>query len=236
VASSDIERDNFRELGLIAPIAVIPVGVDVSDRPEELSQSGITDRERVVLFLARLSPKKGIPDLLEAWHGMADRRGHELHIHGYGPASYRAYLENRISALNMEHHVKLPGPLYGEEKWRKLERSSIYALPSYSENFGITIAEALLSGLPVITSKATPWAELSSRGLGWIVGNDVAQLRDALQLAVSMDAGELQPIRNAARDYARKYMWAPIADRYVDTYNWIAAPGSTRPDWVTTAK
>ncbi len=52
------------------------------------------------------------------------------------------------------HHVKLRGPLYGEEKWRKLQKSSIYVLPSYSENFGITVAEALLSGLPAITSKA----------------------------------------------------------------------------------
>jgi glycosyltransferase involved in cell wall biosynthesis len=235
VASSDIERDNFRELGLTAPVAVIPVGVDVSDRPEDLSQSDLTDREKVVLFLARLSPKKGIPDLLEAWHGMADRRGYELHIHGYGPASYRSYLESRVSTLKIERHVKLLGPLFGEEKWRKLQRSSIYALPSYSENFGITIAEALLSGLPVITSTATPWGELSSRGLGWIVDNDVAQLRDALQRALSMDADELRPIRNDARAYARKYMWSPIADRYVDTYNWIAAPGSTRPNWVTTA-
>lgn len=235
VASSDIERANFRELGLTAPVAVIPVGVDVSDRPEGLSQSGMAGREKVVLFLARLSPKKGIPDLLEAWHGMADRRGHELHIHGYGPTSYRAYLEGRISALKIEHHVKLLGPLYGEEKWRKLERSSIYALPSYSENFGITIAEALLSGLPVITSRATPWDELSTRGLGWILDNDVAQLRDVLQRAVSMDADKLRPIRDEARDYAGKYMWPPIADRYVDTYNWIAAAGSTRPDWVTAA-
>ena len=57
VASSDIEGDNFRELGLTAPVAVIPVGVDVSDRPEGLCQSGMTDREKCVLFLARQSPK-----------------------------------------------------------------------------------------------------------------------------------------------------------------------------------
>ena len=92
----------------------------------------------------------------------------------------------------MGDHVKLGDPLYGDEKWRKLQQSSIYVLPSYSENFGITVAEALLSGLPVITSRATPWSELSSRGLGWIVDNDVTQLRDALDLAVSTDASRLR--------------------------------------------
>jgi glycosyltransferase involved in cell wall biosynthesis len=236
VASSDIERENFRKLGLTAPIAVIPVGVDTSDRPQDQSETDMPDREKIVVLLARLSPKKGIPDLLEAWHGLNDRRGYELHIHGYGPASYRRYLESRIAALRIGDHVKLCGPLYGEEKWRKLQRSSIYVLPSYSENFGITVAEALLSGLPVITSRATPWAELSSRGLGWIVDNDVTELRNALDLAVSTDASRLRSIRNEAREYAQQYMWPPIADRYVTTYRWVATPGTTKPDWVTQAE
>jgi glycosyltransferase involved in cell wall biosynthesis len=234
VASTNLERDNFRDLGLTAPIAVIPVGVDTSDRPADLFEPDMSDREKIVLFLARLSPKKGIPDLLEAW-SMIDRYGYELHIHGYGSDSYRTYLENRISALKIGHHVKLCGPLYGEEKWRKLQKSSIYVLPSYSENFGITITEALLSGLPVITSRATPWAELPSRGLGWIVDNDVAQLRDALHLAVSMDVARLRSIRNEARDYAQKYLWPPIADRYVDTYKWVTELGAPKPDWVSLA-
>jgi glycosyltransferase involved in cell wall biosynthesis len=234
VASTSFERDNFRNLGLTAPIAVIPVGVDTSDRPAEVVETDMTDREKIVLFLARLSPKKGIPDLLQAW-SMIDRRGYGLHIHGYGPDSYRAYLEKRIAALKIGTHVKLLGPLYGEEKWRKLQSSSIYVLPSYSENFGITIAEALLSGLPVITSKATPWDELSSRGIGWIVDNDVPQLRYALHRAVSTDLSRLRSMRNQARDYAQKYLWPPIADRYVDTYKWVSDPAVDKPDWVTLA-
>jgi glycosyltransferase involved in cell wall biosynthesis len=236
VASTDLERDNFRNLGLTAPIAVIPVGVDASDRPEDLSESNMSNREKVVLFLARLSPKKGIPDLLEAWHGMIDRRGYELHIHGYGPASYRRYLESRIAALKIGDHVKLCGPLYGEEKWGKMQNSSIYVLPSYSENFGITVAEALLSGLPVITSKATPWADLSSRGLGWIVANEVTELRHALDLAVSTDAGRLRSMGSEAQKYARSYLWPPIADRYVETYKWVSDPAGAKLDWVTLAR
>jgi glycosyltransferase involved in cell wall biosynthesis len=234
IASTNLERDNFRDLGLTAPIAVIPVGVDTSDRPADLFGPDMSDREKIVLFLARLSPKKGIPDLVEAW-SMIDRHGHELHIHGYGSDSYRTYLEKRIAALEIGVHVKLAGPLYGEAKWRKLQKSSIYVLPSYSENFGITVAEALLSGLPVITSKATPWGELPSKGLGWIVDNDVTQLRDALHLAVATDIDRLRSIRNEAQIYAQKYSWPPIVDRYVDTYKWVVAPGVTKPDWVTLA-
>jgi glycosyltransferase involved in cell wall biosynthesis len=236
MASSDIERDNFRKLGLTAPIAVVPVGVDTSDRPQDQPETNMLDREKIVLFLARLSPKKGIPDLLQAWHQMIDRHGYELHIHGYGPASYRSQLEAQISALKLGNHVKLGDPLYGAEKWRKLQRSSIYVLPSYSENFGITVAEALLSGLPVITSRATPWSELPSKGLGWIVDNDVAQLRDALELALSTDATRLRSIRAKARDYAQQFMWPPIAERYVAAYKWLSEPRTAKPDWVALAK
>lgn len=150
--------------------------------------------------------------------------------------SYRAYLETRIAALKIGAHVKLRGPLYGDAKWRKLQQSSIYVLPSYSENFGITIAEALLSGLPVITSKATPWGELASRGLGWIIDNDDAQLHEALELAVSTGSERLRRLRNEARDYARNFLWPPIMDRYVETYKWVAAPGTAKPDWVTLAR
>jgi len=235
VASTEFERDNFRDLGLTAPIAVIPVGVDTSDRPANVVEPDRSDREKIVLFLARLSPKKGIPDLLQAWSTI-DRHGHKLHIHGYGLDSYRIYLEKRIVALKIGAHVKLSGPLYGEEKWRKLQQSSIYVLPSYSENFGITIAEALLSGLPVITSKATPWGELASRGLGWIIDNDEAQLRDALARAVSTDSMRLRRLRNEARDYAKNYLWPPIVDRYVEVYKWVAAPDTATPDWVSLAR
>lgn len=235
VASTEFECTNFRDLGLTAPIAVIPVGVDTSDRPADLVAPDVNDRDKIVLFLARLSPKKGIPDLLQAW-SMIDRHGHELHIHGYGPDSYRAYLEKRIAALEIGAHAKLHGPLYGEDKWRKLQQSSIYVLPSYSENFGITVAEALLSGLPVITSKATPWGELASRGLGWIIDNDDAQLRDALSRAVSADSERLRTTRNEARDYAQNFLWPPIADRYVEAYKWVAAPGEVKPDWISLAR
>jgi glycosyltransferase involved in cell wall biosynthesis len=235
VASTDFERDNFRALGLTAPIAVIPVGVDTSDQPADAAEPEISEREKVVLFLARLSPKKGLPDLLQAW-SMIDRHGHELHIHGYGPDSYRTFLKTRIAVLGIGAHVKLRDPLYGEAKWRKLCQSSIYVLPSYSENFGITIAEALLSGLPVITTKATPWGALATKGLGWILDNDNAQLRDALERAVSTGSERLHAVRKEARDYAQNFLWPPIVDRYVEAYKWVASPYAAKPDWVSLVK
>lgn len=234
VASTKIEHDNFRELGLTAPIAILPVGVDVSDRSQAIADAPSLNRKKIVLFLSRLSEKKGIPDLLNAWHSIADRRGYQLHIHGYGSDSYRSFLEGRIRQLNLNDSVQLSGPLFADEKWRKFQELSIYVLPSYSENFGITVAEALLSGLPAITTTATPWSDIASRGMGWIVDNDVAQLRNALEIAISLDPDQMEPIRQRAAAYARQnFLWPPIADSYAETYKWLLDPRNSTPDWVS---
>jgi glycosyltransferase involved in cell wall biosynthesis len=233
VASTQIEHDNFRNHGLTRPIAILPVGIDVSEHDTAINVADSQDREKVVLFLSRLSEKKGIPDLLQAWHGMTDRHGHQLHIHGYGADDYRTLLEGRVRSLDLSDSVRILGPLFDEEKWEKYRTSSIYVLPSYSENFGITIAEALLSGLPAITTKATPWNEIVSIGIGWIVNNDAAQLRRALEQAISLDAGEIAQMRERASAYARtRFLWAPIIQQYVETYEWLLDPRRDMPSWV----
>jgi len=234
VVNSDRERDQLRRLGLTSPVAVIAHGVDVRARPEDMLGSPRRDRERVVLFFARLSPKKGIPDLLQAWHSLKDRRGYELHIHGYGEATYLNFVKGLIDELGLGRHVKLLGGLFGAEKWRKFQASSIYVLPSYSENFGITVAEALMSGLPVITTRATPWTQLATKRLGWIVDNDVDQLSLALTEALALNPDQLGTIGERAKCYARQnFSWPQIADQYVTTYEWVRNPALPKPDWIS---
>ncbi len=233
VASTQIEHDNFRNQGLTAPIAILPVGIDVGEHDAATSVAVGQDREKVVLFLSRLSEKKGIPDLLQAWHDLTDRRGHQLHIHGYGTDAYRTFLESLVFSLDLSDSVQILGPLFDEEKWEKYRTSSIYVLPSYSENFGITVAEALLSGLPAITTKATPWSEIVSVGIGWIINNDVAQLRRALEQAMSLDAEQISQMRERAGAYARsRFLWAPIIQQYAETYDWLLDPRRDMPSWV----
>ncbi|WP_164940695.1 glycosyltransferase [Bradyrhizobium zhanjiangense] len=232
IANSEQEHDHLRRSGLTPPIAIIPNGVDGPKIPVTWPEGVSAERKKIVLFLARLCPTKGIPDLLEAWRGLEDRRGYELHIHGFGDAIYRAYLEVRIRQLGIGGHVKLLGPLYDREKWEKLHISSIYVLPSYMESFGITVAEALSAGLPVITTSATPWAGLAEKNLGWIVENDIGELRQALQEALSLSPSQLKAIADEARCYAQQFSWPDIAARYLRTYEWLCDAGP-KPEWVS---
>ncbi|MCA1452086.1 glycosyltransferase [Bradyrhizobium sp. BRP22] len=232
IASSEQEHLQLRGLGLLSPIAIIPNGVE--EDSTRLAESGRVEREKIVLFLARLSPAKGVADLLQAWSGLEDRRGYELHIHGFGDPRYREFLKTQIQTLGLLRDVKLLGPLYGDQKWQKLRSCSVYVLPSYGENFGISVAEALRAGLPVITSRATPWGHLVERRLGWVVDNDVGQLRQALREAISLTLTQAQSIGERAREYAlQNFSWPGIAEQYAKTYAWVRCPTSRKPDWIS---
>jgi len=229
VVNSPQELRRLRELGLTPPIATIPNGVDL----EGLSlASAEQNRERIVLFFSRIDPKKGLPDLIEAWRTLADRKGYHLHIHGHGDATYVKMIRNQIAASATGDIALLP-PVFGPDRWKVFARASVYVLPSYSENFGITVAEALAAGLPVITTKATPWGNLTREGLGWIVDNDPAQLRGALQAAIGLDSEILSEMRRKGQIYARqRFGWDPITLQYAETYDWATNQSMAAPIWV----
>lgn len=229
VVNSEQERQRLRELGLKPPIATIPNGVDLDGFS---APNGAQQRERVVLFLSRIDPKKGVLDLIDAWRSLAGHHGHRLHILGHGDPAYVERIRKKIGESGCNDISLLP-PIFGPARWDVFTRASIYVLPSYSENFGITIAEALTAGLPVITTRATPWECLVHEGLGWIVDNDVSQLRDALAAAIRLEPSKLEDLRPKAQTYASQHFgWAAIAQRYAETYDWISNPSGAAPAFV----
>jgi glycosyltransferase involved in cell wall biosynthesis len=90
---------------------------------------------------------------------------HELlnwHVEYAGP-DFNGHLnevQKRIKDLDVEGDFTYLGDLSDEEKWHAYRRADLFVLPTYSENFGIVVAEALAAGVPVITTKETPWQEL----------------------------------------------------------------------------
>ncbi|TBF97696.1 glycosyltransferase [Rhizobium leguminosarum] len=232
IVNSEQELGHLRALGFRGAIAVIANGVDIDTTSAGYgAEEGL--REKVVLFLSRLTAKKGILDLLDAWHRLADKNGYSLHIRGFGESEYENILRRRIDELGEGPTVKLLPAVFGAEKWEAYRRASAYVLPSYSENFGITVAEAMIGGLPVITTKATPWSAVEPERLGWIVDNDVEQLQACLQTVVYMDSDALRDIGERARQFAyERFMWPRIIEKYIATYAWLGEPGDSPPPWV----
>ncbi|NNE82716.1 MAG: glycosyltransferase, partial [Alphaproteobacteria bacterium] len=128
--------------------------------------------------------------------------------------------------------VEFSGPLYGEDKWRAYQEADLYVLPSHSENFGMTVAEALAAGTPVITTRGAPWAELEPRGVGWWIDIGVDALVASLQEAMTSSPEELIVRGERGREWMiQKFSWQRVGTMMDQTYQWLLHRGEM-PNWV----
>lgn len=163
-ATAESEKDNLLRLGYNAKIAVIANGIEV----EGVEMKPSWKRTGKILFLSRIHVKKGINFLIEAFAALKElSTGYELLVAGEGEQEYVAELEQLAMRLGVNDRVHFVGGVYGDEKWRLFREADVFVLPTYSENFGIVVAEALACGTPVITTKGTPWQELETCSCGW---------------------------------------------------------------------
>lgn len=230
VVNSRREYQSVRGMGIECPVAIIENGVDISFFVEPDKRQA---RDNIVLFLSRLSPVKGIPDLITAWAALPAGHGFKLKLFGHADRGYEELVRRQIQNLEVGHSVEICGPIFGAEKWRVYEGAKIFVLPSFSENFGIVVAEALLAGLPVITTHATPWQCLEQNLIGWQVHNDPRELSYALWRAMQLTDTQLQGIGSRASSYARDhFLWPEIARKYLATYEWVMGRNPEKPSWV----
>jgi glycosyltransferase involved in cell wall biosynthesis len=225
-ATSMQEAEAMRARGLRSPIAVIPNGVVLPDRSELICPQRPEGSGKIALFLSRIHPVKGLPLLLEAWAKVRPE-GWSLHIVGPDESGYRVDLERLGSKLGLGGMVRFSDALAGEAKAKAFRESSLFILPSHSENFGIAVAEALSYGLPVITTHGTPWSILESERCGWWVPTQVDGLAAALDDATSRCAVGLADMGERGREMvAARFAWDGIAQQFIDCYRWILGQGS----------
>jgi glycosyltransferase involved in cell wall biosynthesis len=204
-------------------IRVIPNGVPVPPHPPARR---FRPRGRLrLLFLSRLHPKKGLETLLEV---LANLPGHViLTIAGGGAPDFEAALASRVQALGLAARVSFLGHVGGDEKRRALEAADVFVLPTLSENFGIAIAEALASGLPVVTTRAAPWAEIERHRCGKWIEPDQRALAEALRGLDARSGAELAEMgRRGHRLVSGFCSQAAVGVRLVALYADCLGPGA----------
>ncbi|MCF6313097.1 MAG: glycosyltransferase [Verrucomicrobiales bacterium] len=231
-ATSEAEAQQLRDLGLTQPIAIIANGVQLPD-PEDPPPPHQGSTTRHALFLSRLHPKKGIPMLLQAW-AQLKLPDWQLTIAGNDEAGHLAELKQQVQQLNITSTLTFTGPLYGEAKERAFQQAELFILPSHSENFAIVIAEALAHGLPVITTRETPWQSLEQHQCGWWVEAQSETIAHALKNATTLSPAKLQAMGQRGKTLvSEKFHWPNIAKQMLSYYHWlIDEQASTRPDFV----
>lgn len=229
MATSHDEYLNFRRFGLRVPVAVIPNGVQLRVPSGATAVRSCTG-SKTALFLSRVHPKKGLINLVKAWAAVRPN-GWRLQIAGPDEGGHLKAVKEEAVRGGIEEAVEYLGEVDGDRKSAVYRGSDLFILPTFSENFGVVVAEALAHGVPVITTRGAPWSDLPVHDCGWWIDIGVKPLADAIRHATSLDEGQLRAMGARGRAYVQRYDWESVAQRTADVYRWILGAGA-RPTCV----
>ena len=202
-----------------------------------------------LLFVGRIYPVKGLVNLIKAW-GIVMKQSSvptplatacaarfargirspfpvplsnwKLRIVGPDEAGHQFELESLVRELRLSGGVEFAGPKFGEELSREYENCNCLVLPSFTENFGATVVDAMAHGKPVITSTFTPWQEVRERGCGWWVSNEPESLARAIGELIGLGDEERAAMGAQGRGLvAEKYSWPAVAETVLNAYRSI---------------
>lgn len=231
-ATAYSEAKNIRTLGLKNHIAVIPNGIDLSEYP--FQEKFLEKKKRKLLFLSRIHHKKGIEILIDSWSriDVSIKDNWEVEIAGNGDKEYIKILQEKINNAKLEDAIKIKGPQFGTEKINTYQSADLFVLPTYSENFGMVIAEALSCGIPVITTKGTPWKDLIDYNAGAWINIGVESLTKTLEEFLVKNPTEIKQMgKNGRKLIEEKYSIESVGNKFIELYQWILNK-TEKPDFV----
>lgn len=230
------ERIEAEETGISAPAAVVPLGLNLPSQPDpvmvEMLRSHYPQlRDRLVLlFLSRLHPKKGLELLLQAFAQVRQRVPQiVLIVAGTGEPEYEAELQGLASALQLQDSVIWIGFITGSTKSAILTIADLFILPSYSENFGIAVVEAMAMGLPVLISDQVGiHHEVTEANAGVVVSCHQEAVTPALEY-IALDAELRQQMGANAKKLAKeKFSQQAMSRSLLELYRTVLYPPTRR--------
>lgn len=243
--TAEMEAQHVRELGVKVPMSVIPNGIETDGYACRTSMEGV---KKQILFLSRVHVKKGIELLIDAFaHLHKDFSEWSVVIVGNGETDYIESLKQKVKSLKLENCINILPPVFGDAKTKLYQQSSLFCLPSYSENFGMVIAEAMSCGVPAITTNGTPWqllngdyttmgASLDMLGddqrTGWCIELSVENLEKTLREAMSIDPVTLYKMgQRGSRMINENFNYRSVAKKTRRLYEWIVN-GGQEPEFI----
>lgn len=240
-ALCDAEFEAIRTYGLRNPVCVIPNGIDL---PDSLAAAVpvwhdlLPTNARVLLYLGRIHPKKGLVNLLHAWkltqQGSFDDRSWVLAVAGWDQAGHEAELKSLASSLGISNSVFFVGPQFDNAKHASYARADAFVLPSFSEGLPMVVLEAWAHGLPVVK---TPQCNLPE-GFASCAAIKVEPVVDSIaeglmSLFTLPDQKRLAMGMQGRRMVEERFTWPRIAEQMLAVYRWVLGTGE-KPECVIT--
>lgn len=223
------ERELAAPYSLGTPGVVVPLGMDLGEFAE-LPEPGrfrehypeIGDKH-IILFFGRINFKKGLDILVQAF-GRVARRRQDVHLVIAGPDNdgWGAQVRTWLTQEGVLNRATFTGMVLGPEKLAVLRDASLFVLPSYSENFGLAVIEAMAVGLPVIISdKVNIWREVQAAGAGRVIPCDAAALAGQLLEVLDHPEAAAAMARRGKALVAERFQWPRIGQSLAEAYGKI---------------
>ncbi len=225
-ATAYSEYEDIRKMGFTQPVAIIPNGIDIHKTKYQKSH------QKNIIFLGRIHKKKGLDILINAW-ALVEKKYPDWQLTIAGPDNYGYldFIKLMTSDLGLER-VSFVGELHGEAKFRAYGEANIFVLPTYSENFAMTVAEALMMGTPAIVSKGAPWEGLIENKAGWWIDIGVEPLFKCFNEALKLDRSALIDLGlNGSKWMEKDFSWPEITSMMIRAYKWSLGRAD-KPDFV----
>jgi glycosyltransferase involved in cell wall biosynthesis len=222
------ERFGAKTRDVVIPLGVTGLAEIGSPQAKQASSRQIRescqipDDRPLLLYLSRLDPKKGLELLIPALETL-QAEGVVFHwiLAGSNPQdpTYEQAIHHRIRTSPLQQCTTIAGFVQGDRKQTLLQGADLFVLPSYYENFGIAVAEAMAAGLPVVISdQVYIWEAIVEAQAGWVTPCNEQALTEELRLALSSAPLRIERGHNA-QIYAQKhYSWDAIAQQTLRLY------------------
>lgn len=211
ICTSNLEKENIEALKFDAPTFILENGAYLPLFDKHPLQERNQTMKRF-LFLSRIHEKKGIEDLINAFvEFKVVCANAKLTIAGNGEDKYVKYIKDKIKPYN--DFIDYIGPVTDAEKVKIYAEHSFFVLPTFSENFGIVILEALTCGLPILTTFESSWVNLEVDNLGFLIKPNKSSIYLGLKRMSELSVSEYEELSTSAKIYSGTYDWSKIAKK-----------------------
>ena len=228
--TSEEEAKVSERYGVKTNDLIIPLGVKIPHNlpePQTARQELELDKSvPIILFMSRIDPKKGLDLLLPALETL-QQQGQKFNfvLAGTNPQdpAYENGIKRYIVNSALGKITTIPGFVRGTAKLALLQDADIFVLPSYYENFGIAVAEAMATKTPVLISdRVHIWESIKAADAGWVVACSQEELTATLRSVLQHPQTWEQKAKNARNLVEEKYSWKAIAKKLIEVYSAIA--------------
>ena len=233
-AATEIEYADLRCFGRKNPVCVIPYGVDIPDFTQQGTApwgDAVPAGAKILLFMGRFHPKKGLLPLLQGWklwkdNDRARRDDWHLVMMGYDEGGHEQELRNFVGAHELARTVHFIPPQFGERRAGAFFHSHAFILPSFSEGLPTAVLLAWAHGKPVLISQHCNLNFGLQKGAGLPVNPEAGDVARTLRQMAELSDFQLRQMGQTGLELVREhFVWSKVAEEMREVYSWMAGGG-----------